>query len=340
MRVVSVVTMQPVVDSVEVEYVAPGALEVRWSFLDEADAGPVDIAHGPRPDTVDHAHVHTADAAARSFTLTGLGEGPHYVSVGVHGSGTARVGGERLVRLEGLQNFRDLGGYRVAGGGHTRWGRLFRADSLHKLTPADHATLDRLGLRVIADLRSDKERDTHPNPLELAVQYEIVGQARAERMSEATRDLSDVDGEAVLRNIYVGSLEHSAHLFGALLTSFASEGGLPAVFHCHAGKDRTGIVAALVLLAVGVDRDTVLDDYELTRRYRTFENQQDSYANMLDLGMSPEAAAGVLSTPRWAMQEAVDAIDGTYGGIEHYLISRTSLSAGALDALRAALVEH
>ena len=93
-----------------------------------------------------------------------------------------------------------------------------------------------------------------------------------------------------MRNIYVGSLEHSADLFGALLTSFASEGGLPAVFHCHAGKDRTGIVAALVLLAVGVDRETVLDDYELTRRYRTFENQQDSYANMIKLGMSPEAA--------------------------------------------------
>ena len=131
----------------------------------------------------------------------------------------------------------------------------------------------------------------------------------------------------------------SADLFGALLTSFASEGGLPAVFHCHAGKDRTGIVAALVLLAVGVDRETVLDDYELTRRYRTFENQQDSYANMIKLGMSPEAAAGVLSTPRWAMQEALDAIDDTYGGIERYLLSYTSLSNGALDALRAALVE-
>ena len=94
-----------------------------------------------------------------------------------------------------------------------------------------------------------------------------------------------------------------------------------------------------MLLAVGVDRETVLDDYELTRRYRTFENQQDSYANMIKLGMSPEAAAGVLSTPRWAMQEALDAIDGTYGGIEHYLLSYTSLSNGALDALRAALVE-
>ncbi|CAB4835716.1 unannotated protein [freshwater metagenome] len=261
------------------------------------------------------------------------------MSVGVHGSGTTRVGGERLVRLDGLQNFRDLGGYRVAGGGHTRWGRLFRADSLHKLTATDHATLEGLGLRGIADLRSDKERETHPNPLELAVQYEVVGRLRSAPGIEPARDLINVDGEEVLRNIYVGSLEHSADLFGALLTSFASEGGLPAVFHCHAGKDRTGIVAALVLLAVGVDRETVLDDYEITRRYRTFENQQDSYANMIKLGMSPEAAAGVLSTPRWAMQEALDAIDGTYGGIEHYLLSYTSLSNGALDALRAALVE-
>ncbi len=106
-------------DTVVIEPVGDGALEVRWTFLDDR-AGPVDIAHGPRPDAVDHAHVCTAESAARSYTLTDVGDGPHYVSVAPHGSGPAVVAGERLVRLGGLQNFRDMGGYRVASGRRTR----------------------------------------------------------------------------------------------------------------------------------------------------------------------------------------------------------------------------
>ena len=86
------------------------------------------------------------------------------------------------------------------------------------------------------------------------------------------------------------------------------------MFHCHGGKDRTGVVAAVLLLALGVDRETVLDDYEATRRYRTIEDQQDSLANILASGVSPEAAASVLGTPRWAMAAAVDAVDDVYGG--------------------------
>ncbi len=95
-----------------------------------------------------------------------------------------------------------------------------------------------------------------------------------------------------------------------------SDPGLtPAVFHCHGGKDRTGLVAAVLLLALGVDRDTVLDDYEATSLYRFPEDQHDSLANMLQAGISPEAAAGVLGTPRWAMAEAVDLLLASPGGV-------------------------
>jgi protein-tyrosine phosphatase len=111
------------------------------------------------------------------------------------------------------------------------------------------------------------------------------------------------------------------------------------VFHCHGGKDRTGVVAAVLLLALGVNRETVLDDYELTRRYRLPEHQQDSLENMLANGVSPEAAASVLGTPRWAMGAALDAIDEAYGGVERYLDEVAHLTAGELAALRAGLVD-
>jgi protein-tyrosine phosphatase len=142
------------------------------------------------------------------------------------------------------------------------------------------------------------------------------------------------DGDRLLRDVYVGSLTHSARRFGFLFRGLADAARLPVVFHCHGGKDRTGIAAALLLLALGVDRDTVLDDYEATARYRVAADQADSLANLLAAGLAPEAAAGVLATPRWAMAEAVDTVDDMFGGIDRYLTRMCDLSAGDLERLR------
>src|SRR5262249_21326846 len=114
--------------------------------------------------------------------------------------------------------------------------------------------------------------------------------------------------------------------------------GLPAAFHCHGGKDRTGVVAALLLDALGVDRDVVLDDYELTARYRRREHQESTFGRLLASGMSPEAAAGVLSSPRWAMARALDELDDRQGGIEASLTGPAGMAAADLQALRARLV--
>ena len=83
----------------------------------------------------------------------------------------------------------------------------------------------------------------------------------------------------------------------------------------------------------------MLDDYEATRRYRKIEHQQDSLASMLAAGVSPEAAAGVLGTPRWAMAEALDAVDATYGGIDAYLTGPAAMTAESLARLKALHVE-
>jgi protein-tyrosine phosphatase len=143
----------------------------------------------------------------------------------------------------------------------------------------------------------------------------------------------------MLRDLYVGACVHSADQLGRLLTALAEPEGTPAVFHCHGGKDRTGIAAALLLLALGVDREEVLDDYEATRRYRKIDPQQDSLANLLASGMAPEAAAGVLGAPRWAMAEALDAIDDVHGGIDAYLTEVAGMTRSAVARLREALVE-
>ena len=245
----------------------------------------------------------------------------------------------RRLEFEGVENFRDLGGYPTADGGHTVWGQIFRSDSLHKLSPSDLVAFERMGVRMVYDLRGDEERSTHPNPFD-SVQLAVVGQPRNgdRRTIEAAAFRAASDGEQLLRDLYIGMLLHSAPLFGVLLTGFVEPTNRPAVFHCHAGKDRTGIAAALLLLAVGVDRETILDDYELTRRYRTPDHQQDSLANLLALGMSPEAAAGVMTAPRWAMQDALDAIDSDFGGIDAYLTGPAGMTPSSLRELRASFV--
>jgi protein-tyrosine phosphatase len=112
------------------------------------------------------------------------------------------------------------------------------------------------------------------------------------------------------------------------------------VFHCHAGKDRTGVVAALLLEALGVDREHVLDDYVLTATYRLREHQDRSFERLLESGMVAEAAAGVLGAPRWAMEEALQQLDDQFGGIEAYLLGPAGLDTDTLGRLRAQLVQR
>ncbi len=150
--------------------------------------------------------------------------------------------------------------------------------------------------------------------------------------------MTTLQGEQMLRNTYVGALTHSATEIGTIMRGLADPGRTPAVFHCHGGKDRTGIVAAVLLLALGVDRNTVLDDYEATSLYRFPADQHDSLANMLAKGISPEAAAGVLGTPRWAMAEAVDELLSRPGGVEGFITGPAGLAPDELAALRDHLI--
>jgi protein-tyrosine phosphatase len=111
------------------------------------------------------------------------------------------------------------------------------------------------------------------------------------------------------------------------------------VFHCHAGKDRTGVVAALLLEALGVDREAVLDDYELTSRYRSRAQQDPTFRRLVEqFAMAPAAAAGVLNTPRWAMEEALDHLDREHGGIDQYLTGPAKMRPSDVEALRTRLL--
>ncbi|MDQ1425352.1 MAG: protein-tyrosine phosphatase [Acidimicrobiaceae bacterium] len=319
-------------NEVRVERDDDGVLVVWWATDDPVA---VDVGVGVSP----VAEEHTPFLSSTTSTPVRLGRlGPErrYVSLTPAGGGTVVVA-ERRVPLAGITNLRDLGGYPTADGGTTRWGRVFRADALHKLTDADLIAFHSLGVRTVYDLRGQVERTDFPGPVD-SLHVPIIGRPADAVPPAPPADMTTADGERMLRDMYVGSLEHSATHIGTILRGIADPDHVPAVFHCHGGKDRTGVVAAVLLLALRVEREIVLDDYEATRRYRLIEDQQDSLANILAAGVSPEAAAGVLGTPRWAMAAAVDAIDDAYAGIDAYLTGPAGLTAGEVSSLREHLI--
>lgn len=327
--------MEPVVVDVSVEPDDDG-LVVHWR-LDGGD-GPVDIATGSSPQAIDHRHARTAGAGERSARLPRLPADRTYVSVSPQGGGGAVVAAERRVPFVGVTNFRDLGGYRTADGRRTRWGSVFRADALHRFTADDRAAYDRLGLRAVYDFRGDQERANRPDPVP-SIALALVSRDGAAAPADDRAELVEhAHGERLLRNMYIGMLEHSAPLFGRLLTGLADPEALPAVMHCTGGKDRTGMASALLLELLGVGRDDVLDDYEMTSRYRLRHHQDESFDMLVRSGMAPEAAAGVLGSPRWAMSEALGDLDRVHGGAIAYLTGPAGLAPETLDRLRSLLL--
>jgi protein-tyrosine phosphatase len=328
--------VQTTVAYVEVDTQTDGSIVVKWQL--EGDPVAVDVATGPTPHHVDHQHHATVAAGASLLQLPGE-PGRRYVSVAPRGGGPAVVAADRRVPFEGITNFRDLGGYHSRYGGAVRWGVVFRADALHGLSTGDLAVYEGLGLRAVYDLRRDVERTERPDPFP-SFPLAMIGRPVDDQTETAPPAINTTEeGERFLYELYSGLIEHAAPLIGQLFTGLTEDGGLPAVFHCHAGKDRTGLVAAVLLEALGVDRQAVLDDYELTARYRRRTHQEPTFQRLIEYGMSPEAAAGVLTTPRWAMGRALDELDANYGEVGSYLTGPGSMRDEDLLSLRRLLID-
>lgn len=170
----------------------------------------------------------------------------------------------RLVALEAVHNFRDLGGYDTADGRTTRWRTLFRADGLYRLTPADVVELEPLGLHTVIDLRSDNELDQRGRfPVDVhPVVFHHLPIVDA-TWGEIDRPNYERD-EDFLIWAYQEMLTMGAPRFAMAFEALAEPDALPAVFHCAAGKDRTGLLAMLLLGSLGVSHDDIVADYALT----------------------------------------------------------------------------
>ena len=243
----------------------------------------------------------------------------------------------RAIPLEGASNLRDLGGYLVLDGRRVRHGVLYRSATLANLTKGDVATIAGLGLRTVCDLRGVAEAAERPSRLpEGAVRISL---AIEPTVGASLRDLmqrGQASGEDVVALLRLAYLDYGTRFIGAYRALFAlllDPGRHALLFHCSAGKDRTGLAAALVLTALGASRATVLDDYVATDRL-----WQRDYA--VPPGTPPAMAAALHATHPALLEAALDAAIAAHGGsLEGLLTEGLGLDAAAIGRLRDLLLE-
>jgi protein tyrosine/serine phosphatase len=240
---------------------------------------------------------------------------------------------ERMIVLEGAVNFRDLGGYEAAAGSRTRWRTLFRADGLGDLTEGDLSVLRGFGIRTVIDLRSGSELERG--------RFDVEAHPAAFHhlpFIDELPDAQDFDRKpGLLGNQYLEIVRDAGGQILAALEVLAQPDALPAVFHCTAGKDRTGLLSALVLSLLGVPEETVVADYALSGAAMT-RLRAKLIAKYPD-GESLIADSDVLFSADPANMVALFAhLRARYGTVAEYA-AQVGVPHDVIDRLRAALLE-
>ena len=239
---------------------------------------------------------------------------------------------QRWLPMEGCVNFRDLGGYRNSQGQTVRWRRLFRSDALQDMTPSDAVyAVEELGIRLVVDLRNpdEAERDGRgPLPgLSAAYTHHPL------LLERGFPPFTGGDVVERLSSTYQWLVHNSGPRVAEAVNAIADANGSAVVFHCSAGKDRTGLLAAMILEVLGVDAETIRADYLLT-------NEAVEGILRRIKAMQPDASPTTqsLAAQPLAFQVFQDTLHGEYVGAKAYL-QRHGVSSETLERLRSNLLE-
>jgi len=328
---------------VVIERVDPSTVRIRWSIAPPTAWVTVCAGHGP--EGFDRRHPAAHVQGGTGATISGLDPDTRSYFELVPEHGPAVVTAERRVPLERSVNFRDLGGYVAADGSRVKWGRVFRSDNLSRLTDRDQALLAKLDIKVVCDFRTPVEVEKGPDRLPNdSVQYvhlpvthgEFDFTLALERLKRG--DDSFLSVESMVEG-YLVNLEQFADRWAAVLRRLAVSENLPLVFHCTGGKDRAGTCAALLLLALGVPEQTVIEDHQMSNECIA-PMLPRVFARMESLGVEPSKVAPYFSAPRECVLALTDHVRKTYGSAENYFRTKAGVDEETLRIVKEQLLER
>ncbi|MGE0487277.1 MAG: tyrosine-protein phosphatase [Gammaproteobacteria bacterium] len=244
----------------------------------------------------------------------------------------------RAILFDGARNVRDLGGLPAHSGRTTRRGVIIRADGLSRLSRADLERLETLAVRTVIDLRYDEERARAPDRLPPGrpprfLHRGLHPRGSVELFTQVNRGLADgARAHALMCDNYARIPFEHADAFGDILAELLRDDGAAFLIHCTSGKDRTGIAVALILGALGVPREVIVEDFELS-------NCEHQPVDVFTERARPDAIEVVMSAHGDFVRASLDAIDRRCGDLETYLdewlgfgpAERTALALYMLD---------
>ncbi|WP_162177499.1 tyrosine-protein phosphatase [Hyphomonas adhaerens] len=331
-----------------------GIYDITWTT--SAAAAPVDIFVTSDPSgDVGEARQIADDDTDGKFELSAPESEERLYFLLVPENGEAVRIASRLLPLEGGRNFRDLGGYETTNGQHVKWGRLFRSGTMTGLTDKDYEYLSSLGIATIVDFRTSEERAAEPTKWRAGdISYETFPDPAEDDANPlaavfASPDVKPEDVRAMMTHLYSEILEQQTPAYRVLFHDLTDDNA-PLVFNCSAGKDRTGVGAALILSVLGVPRDAVVADYALSEKLvdysAEFQLGADGEASQDDNSpyaylrrLPPELVAPLMRSDPAYIEAVLDRIDQDYGSVEAFVREELDVSVEDLAHIRRNLLE-
>jgi protein-tyrosine phosphatase len=319
---------------------AEGILRLSWT---EEVQLPFRVYAGQTLDTIDDEEPLMTVRNGHSVVVPGQNSAArHYLAI-VTEDGTRTVVAERGLQIEGVRNFRDIGGYPTTDGHYVKWGQVYRSAGLNEITPAGLEALAALGIRLVCDMRGAEEYASAPDILPEApapdvLQVPVISERSQpsyfyERISN--KELDEF-GQQFMIDLYLQFVDEFAPSFGQILRHLADPANLPALIHCTAGKDRTGLAIAFLLLSLGVPESVVVSDYDLSNTYLA-DRIEGFLSRLRNFGVPEQKLQNMLpvfSAPRILLESALAHIKRNYRSVEDYLREEAGVDEATVAGLR------
>ena len=279
------------------------------------------------------------------FALTQCSETIDLMERPIHKNNDAFQSEEyRLLPMDGAFNTRELGGYKTTDGRSVKWGVLFRSDKLSDISDNDQKYLQSLGIKRIVDFRSTGEKTEDPNIIPEGINYiespiNVDGAMRS-KIEAVLKGETNKEVKSFLVDANKEFINNYTHVYEDFLRGLIDEDG-PTLFHCTAGKDRAGFAAAITLIALGVSREDVIEDYMKTNIFT--KDKIDEMIDKIKLMSLYQADAEILrpliGVERIYIETAFKTAEEKYGSLENFIREGLNISDDEIQILRNKFVE-